>query len=120
VRDLFACRPSRREKGRFFGIQLAATASTYPEQGSSCHVDFVPRYSCAEFEPAPEPLRPSGTQPEGRGVSRALWIPIRVSRGTAVELSRRALWRVPYAESSSCTFATVEARTVARIYYPRH
>ncbi len=28
--------------------------------------------------------------------------------------------RVPYAESSSCTFATVEARTVPRIYYPCH
>ena len=35
-------------------------------------------------------------------------------------MSRRALWRVPNAEWSSCTFATVEARTVARIYYPRH
>jgi hypothetical protein len=27
---------------------------------------------------------------------------------------------VTYAESSSCTFVTVEARTVPRIYYPRH
>jgi hypothetical protein len=51
---------------------------------------------------------------------RGLWIPLRVSWGIAVGMSRRAPWRVPYAESSSCTFATVEARTVPRIYYPRH
>jgi hypothetical protein len=51
---------------------------------------------------------------------RSLWIPIRVSRGITAGMSRRALWRVPYAESSSCVFAAVEARTVRRIYYPRH